>query len=103
MHRTGDRGVRFGFEQEDVYSYGVFLFTLFTGRKLLILRGLQGKRSSLIGFPEEGLIKLSEAALMCVDPQLLARPEMRFVESMFSDVAVHEVPTCPTLTRRHSI
>lgn len=54
-------------------------------------------------FPGEGLIKLFQTALMCVDPQLLARPEMRFVESMVSDVAVYEVPTCPTLTRRHSI
>lgn len=51
-------------------------------------------------FPGEGLIKLFETALMCVEPQ---RPEMRFVESMVSDIAVYEVPTCPTLTRRHSI
>ncbi|CAN6840928.1 unnamed protein product [Brassica oleracea var. botrytis] len=111
--------------KNDVYSYGVFLFTLFTGRKAFDSKRGSGKErltdwlkivcsrgdniplvvDSAMGnrFPGEGLIKLFQTALMCVDPQLLARPEMRFVESMVSDVAVYEVPTCPTLTRRHSI
>ncbi|RID73923.1 hypothetical protein BRARA_B01046 [Brassica rapa] len=111
--------------KNDVYSYGVFLFTLFTGRKAFDSKRGSGKEKltdwlkivcsrgdniplvvdSAMGnrFPGEGLIKLFQTALMCVDPQLLARPEMRFVESMVSDVAVYEVPTCPTLTRRHSI
>ncbi|KAJ0245907.1 Protein kinase superfamily protein [Hirschfeldia incana] len=111
--------------KNDVYSYGVFLFVLFTGKKAFDSNRSSGRErltdwlravcsrgdniplvvDSAMGnrFPEEGLIKLFETALMCVDPQLLARPEMRFVESMVSDVAVYEVPSCSTLTRRHSI
>ncbi|KAL0729428.1 hypothetical protein Bca4012_025521 [Brassica carinata] len=111
--------------KNDVYSYGVLLFTLFTGRKAFDSKRSPGKEKltdwlrivcsrgdniplvvdSAMGnrFPGEGLIKLFQTALMCVDPQLLARPEMRFVESMVNDVAVYEVPKFPTLTRRHSI
>ncbi|KAF8061218.1 hypothetical protein N665_1210s0001 [Sinapis alba] len=78
---------------------GQLFSSLYRGDNIpLVVDSAMGNR-----FPGEGLFKLFQTALMCVDPQLLARPEMRFVESMVSDVAVYEVPTCPTLTRRHSI
>ncbi|KAF8061219.1 hypothetical protein N665_1210s0002 [Sinapis alba] len=99
--------------KSDVYSYGVFLLTLFTGRKAfdrerpigsrkisewvmsvwsredyipLVLDISLGNRLSV-----EGLNRLFQAARMCMDHQVLSRPSMRFVETMVRQAAAYDV------------
>nr|VDD20562.1 unnamed protein product [Brassica oleracea] len=108
--------------KSDVYSYGVFLLTLFTGRKAFDRARPIGARKinewlmsvwrreeylaivldvSLGNtFSAEGLNRLFQAARMCMDPNVLARPTMRFVETMVRQAAAYDVVTLPPVLRR---
>ncbi|CAN8252670.1 unnamed protein product [Cochlearia groenlandica] len=111
--------------KSDVYSYGVFLFTLFTGRKAYDLeRPLETRKITdwlepvwskeenvpmvmdvALGtqISVQGSIRLFEAARMCINPQVLARPDMDFVESMVRDAAAFAAEEWPENTERFSI
>ncbi|KAG2311060.1 hypothetical protein Bca4012_025523 [Brassica carinata] len=109
--------------KSDVYSYGVFLVTLFTGRKAFDRARPVGSRKInewlmsvwsrdeylpivldvALGntFSEEGVKRLFQAARMCMDPNVLQRPTMRFVETMLRQAAAYDVVTlAPVLRRR---
>lgn len=51
-------------------------------------------------FSAEGLNRLFQAARMCMDPNVLARPTMRFVETMVRQAAAYDVVTLPPVLRR---
>ncbi|KAL0735208.1 hypothetical protein Bca4012_011418 [Brassica carinata] len=53
----------------------------------------------------EGLVRLFHVARMCMDQEVVARPDMRLVELMVRQAADYEVLECPPppVTRRSSI
>ncbi|KAF8102393.1 hypothetical protein N665_0198s0098 [Sinapis alba] len=111
--------------KSDVYSYGVFLLTLFTGRKAFDLEKLGWARKltnwlvpvlsreecmplvvdvALANrFSVKGLVRLFHVARMCMDQEVVARPNMRLVELMVRQAEDYEVLECPPVTRRSSI
>ncbi|XP_024012492.1 probable serine/threonine-protein kinase PBL5 [Eutrema salsugineum] len=112
--------------KSDVYSYGVFLFALFTGRKAYEFNRVTRVEKRLTNwlrpvwsreeymplvidvalgndFSVEGLARLFQAARMCTDPHVHQRPDMRVVELMVREAAAHEVPERPPVTRSLSI
>ncbi|KAJ4910996.1 Protein kinase superfamily protein [Raphanus sativus] len=108
--------------KSDVYSYGVFLLTLFTGRKAfdrarpVASRKINDWLMSALGreeylpivldislgntFSAEGLNRLFQAARMCMDPNVLVRPTMRVVETMVREAAAYDAVTLPLVQRR---
>ncbi|CAH8323414.1 unnamed protein product [Eruca vesicaria subsp. sativa] len=118
---------RFGLvsSKSDVYSYGVFLLTLFTGRKEFDLEKLGWARKHIswlvpvlsreecmpvvvdVGlakrFSVEGLVRLFRVARMCMEKEVVARPDMRLVELMVRQAEDYEVIELPPVTRRCSI
>ncbi|XP_024008496.1 serine/threonine-protein kinase PBS1 [Eutrema salsugineum] len=112
--------------KSDVYSYGVFLLVLFTGREAYDLPKPRGKMNitdwlmpiwgrkeylplvidTALGynFPVDALHSLFFATRMCIDAQALARPSMAFVENMIREAASYPVTELiPVIERRHSI
>lgn len=51
-------------------------------------------------FSAEGLNRLFQAARMCMDPNVLVRPTMRFVETMVREAAAYDAVTLPLVQRR---